>query len=80
MHSRNLSVLLVMLWVTPSPLERDVIYGWSQTTIRIFDAAIGRDGGDFHLPRRRDLPIAMPAERTPNFRGRCGTLWRRRAI
>ena len=27
-HSRNLSVLFVTLWVT-SPLERDIIYGWS---------------------------------------------------
>ena len=27
-HSRNLSVLFVTHWVAPSPLERDVIYGW----------------------------------------------------
>ena len=33
--SRNLSVLFVTLWVfSPSPLERDVFYGWSLMSVK----------------------------------------------
>ena len=35
-HSRKLSVLFVTHWVTPSPLEHDVIYGWSLILLTYF--------------------------------------------
>ena len=43
--SPNLSVLFVTLWVTPLPLECDIIYGWSLILIQILPKIIAKRSG-----------------------------------
>ena len=59
-QSHNISVLFVTHWVTPLPLERDIIYGWSLYFLSHCSGDLReRVGGEGVLPARRGAHAAQ---------------------